>query len=113
VLSNGGLVAPAGTYNIAILAQHYGVPVCVCTGLYKLSPLYPQNKDALASTLGPSTILDYFNEDGSGLIDSVNPKYDYIPPELVNLYITNTGCHSPFYIYRLLDEYYEMVDDLV
>jgi len=37
-------------------------------------------------------------------------SYDYIPPELVDLYITNTGCHQPSYIYRLLADSYHPDD---
>ncbi|CAN0259236.1 unnamed protein product, partial [Ectocarpus fasciculatus] len=41
----------------------------------------------------------------------LNPAYDYIPPNLVDLYITNMGGLQPSYIYRLLAEYYHR-DDL-
>ena len=45
----------------------------------------------------------------------LNPAYDYVPPELLDLYITNnttttTGGHQPSYIYRLLTEYYHPAD---
>ena len=59
MLANGGLVVPAGTYNAVLLAHHFGIPVCVCTGLYKLSPHYPQNPDAYTAAMEPSMILDY------------------------------------------------------
>lgn len=42
----------------------------------------------------------------------LNPAYDYIPPNLVDLYITNMGGLQPSYIYRLLAEYYHR-DDLI
>ena len=35
-----------------------------------------------------------------------NPAYDYIPPELVSLLVTDTGGYTPSYVYRLLTEYY-------
>ena len=40
----------------------------------------------------------------------LNPAYDYVPPELVSLYVTNMGAHQPSYIYRLLAEYYAPED---
>jgi len=94
VLANGGLVVASGVYNIALLAHHFGVPFCVCTGLYKLSPHYPQTSEKFTFSLGPSTILDYSHnifsktEDGNNLIEALNPQNDYVPPELINLYIT-------------------------
>ncbi|CAB1097583.1 unnamed protein product [Ectocarpus sp. CCAP 1310/34] len=42
----------------------------------------------------------------------LNPAYDCIPPNLVDLYITNMGGLQPSYIYRLLAEYYHR-DDLI
>lgn len=42
----------------------------------------------------------------------LNPAYDYIPPNLVDLYITNMGGLQPSYVYRLLAEYYHR-DDLI
>jgi translation initiation factor eIF-2B subunit beta len=43
-------------------------------------------------------------------INAINPAWDYVPPELVSLYITNSGGHNPSYIYRLLAEYYHPED---
>jgi hypothetical protein len=35
-----------------------------------------------------------------------NPAFDYIPPELISLFITDAGGYTPSYVYRLLTEYY-------
>ena len=39
-----------------------------------------------------------------------NPTLDYVPPELISLFITDTGGHTPSYVYRLLAEYYTRED---
>jgi translation initiation factor eIF-2B subunit beta len=39
-----------------------------------------------------------------------NPAYDYIPPNLVSLFVTDTGGYTPSYVYRLLNEYYSRED---
>ena len=39
-----------------------------------------------------------------------NPAFDYVPPELVSLLITNSGPSHASYIYRLLAEYYHQED---
>jgi translation initiation factor eIF-2B subunit beta len=31
-----------------------------------------------------------------------------VPPDLVSLFVTNTGGHQPSYIYRLLSEMYDI-----
>lgn len=39
-----------------------------------------------------------------------NPAYDYIPPHLISLFVTDTGGYTPSYVYRLLAEYYSRED---
>ena len=41
-----------------------------------------------------------------------NPFLDYVPPNLISLFITDSGCHCPSYVYRLLTEYYSPEDVL-
>ncbi len=109
VMANGGLIASTGTHLVALAAREKSVPVVVCSGLYKLTPLYPLDQDSFNDRLAPSDILGY---DGA-LMKSVhvyNPAYDYVPPELVAMFITNNGTHNPTYIYRLLAEYYHAED---
>eukprot|EP01112_Ceratiomyxa_fruticulosa_P012160 TRINITY_DN3353_c0_g2_i2.p1 TRINITY_DN3353_c0_g2~~TRINITY_DN3353_c0_g2_i2.p1 ORF type:complete len:348 (+),score=73.18 TRINITY_DN3353_c0_g2_i2:196-1239(+) len=113
VMANGGLIAPAGTNMLAIAAKHHSVPVMVCTGLYKLSPLYPQDQDTFNDFLSPGQIIKF--EEADELLESVqvqSPAFDYIPPERVDLFLTNIGGHNPSYIYRLLAEYYSPDDNL-
>jgi len=112
VLANGGLVAGTGVHALALAAKQHEVPFVVCTGLYKLCPLYPTTgQDSFNTLLSPNAILKF--EEASGDIEHVNvqnPAFDYVPPELVSLFITNSGGHSPSYIYRQLAEYYHPAD---
>lgn len=89
VIANGGLVAAAGARSIAKAASFHKTPVIVVSGVYKLSPEYPFEFDSLIEYGDPGSIISY--HDGS-LVDSLevdNPVYDYVPPHLVDLYITN------------------------
>lgn len=47
---------------------------------------------------------------GGSAVQVVNPQYDYVPPHLIDLFVTDNGCHTPSYIYRLLQEYYHRED---
>lgn len=42
-----------------------------------------------------------------------NAEFDYVPPELVTLLLTNYGGFSASYIYRLLRDLYELDDQIV
>lgn len=89
VLANGGLVAAAGTRVIARAAKVHQTPVVVVSGVYKLSPVYPFDFDSLIEYGDASKVLPFEDADLVEKIDVHNPIYDYVPAELVDLYITN------------------------
>ncbi|KAG1654754.1 hypothetical protein FOA52_003668 [Chlamydomonas sp. UWO 241] len=39
-----------------------------------------------------------------------SPAYDYVPPHLISLFVTDLGGHTPSYVYRLLAEFYDRDD---
>ncbi|KAG4974536.1 hypothetical protein JHK87_031357 [Glycine soja] len=120
VMANGGVIAPIGLHMVALAAQRHAVPFVVLAGSHKLCPLYPHNPQVLLTELrSPSELLDFgeFSDlmdsaTGSGSLHVVNPAFDYVPPNLVSLFITDTGGHNPSYMYRLIADYYS-ADDLV
>ncbi|THG03096.1 hypothetical protein TEA_026168 [Camellia sinensis var. sinensis] len=90
-------------------------------GAFHLCPLYPHNPEVLLNELkSPSDLLDFGEfsdcmDFGSGVgphLHVINPAFDYVPPKLVSLFITDTGGHNPSYMYRLIADYYS-ADDLV
>ena len=89
VLANGSLVAAAGSRSIAKAASMHKTPVVVLSAVYKLSPIYPFSNDALIEYGDTSKM---FSNEDADLIEKVevdNPLYDYVPSELIDLYITN------------------------
>ncbi|KAG9325805.1 hypothetical protein KVV02_005729 [Mortierella alpina] len=110
VLANGGLVAISGTHMMAAAAKHHSIPVVVCTGLYKLSPLYPYDEDSFNVTFNPDSVLGFEEGDLIEKVTVTNPYYDYVSPDFVNLFITNQGGHPPSYLYRLIVENYDPND---
>lgn len=89
VLANGGLVASVGSKTIAKAAKFHRTPVVVLSGVYQLSPENSLNVNSLIEYGDASKVIAY--EDGSLVnhLDVVNPLHDYVPPELVDLFITN------------------------
>ncbi|KAF9586239.1 GCD complex subunit gcd7 [Lunasporangiospora selenospora] len=110
VLANGGLVAISGTHMMAAAAKHHSIPVVVCTGLYKLSPLYPYDEDSFNVIFNPDSVLGFEEGDLVEKVTVTNPYYDYVSPDFVNLFITNQGGHPPSYLYRLIVENYDPND---
>ena len=100
VLANGGLVAAAGSKTIAKAASMHRTPVVVVTGVYKLSPIYPFDFDSLIEYGDSGKVIGYDEGDLVETVDVLNPLFDYVPAELIDLYITNLlvfSSTSPFY----------------
>ncbi|KAG7016634.1 Translation initiation factor eIF-2B subunit beta, partial [Cucurbita argyrosperma subsp. argyrosperma] len=122
VMANGGVMAPVGLNMVALAAKRHAVPFVILAGSHKLCPLYPHNPEVLLNELrSPSELLDFGefsdcmdfgSKTGSPLLHVVNPTFDYVPPSLVSLFITDTGGHNSSYMYRLIADYYS-ADDLV
>lgn len=48
----------------------------------------------------------------SGTVESLHSTFDYVPPELITLFVSNIGGNSPSYVYQLLNELYHKSDYL-
>lgn len=89
VLANGGLVAAAGTKLVTKAANMHRTPVIVLSGVYKVSPVYPFDIESLMEAGNPGGVVGFGDGDMANKVEFENPLFDYVPPELVDLYITN------------------------
>ncbi|KAL8926449.1 MAG: hypothetical protein Q9208_002992 [Pyrenodesmia sp. 3 TL-2023] len=89
VLADGGLVAAAGAKVITKAARMHRTPVVVLSGIYKLSPMYPFDPGALIEHGDPSQVSAYGDGGVIGKLRLENPLFDFVPPDMVDLYITN------------------------
>ena len=118
VLANGSITCSSGGLNIATVAKQFNIPFIVLCGLHQLSPQYIFNKSTIqqygaSNDLIPLNSVIYIDntaEQNKAPFNIINPLYDYVPPELISLFITNVGGHHPSYLYRLMSEYYDTED---
>lgn len=90
VLANGGLRAASGSYSVALAAKHYSVPVIVLLPLYKLSPVHLCSYEQEAFNLvGCTESVIPYNSSEARFCKAYSPIFDYVPPELVTLFISN------------------------
>ena len=140
VLANGGLIATSGAFHVLNAAAFFHTPVYVCTGMFKICPMFPNNSIScallqsplaitpallqtpgiVAGATGLETVLD--PEQNARTIPAdlqlreasdvhiVNPTFDYIAPDRIGLFITNERAVAPSYIYRLLAQLYNPED---
>ncbi|KAL8813352.1 MAG: hypothetical protein Q9223_003045 [Gallowayella weberi] len=110
VSANGGLVAAAGAKIISKAANVHHTPVVVLSGVYKLSPIYPFNVGALIGYGDPKDVIGSQHGGLTQKVNVENPLFDYVPANLVDLYITNLGGHAPSYLYRIVADHYRSED---
>uniref|UniRef100_A0A182YEI2 Translation initiation factor eIF2B subunit beta n=1 Tax=Anopheles stephensi TaxID=30069 RepID=A0A182YEI2_ANOST len=95
VLANGGLQAVCGTYSLALSAKHFSVPVIVLAPTYKLTPVHLCNyEQGDFNILGNTEAVLPFKSLASRFTKAYNPLFDYVPPELVTLFVTNNSKNS-------------------
>jgi len=56
-------------------------------------------------------LAEWTSDSCTSQLHVANPAYDYVPPHLISLFITDSGGHAPSYVYRLLAEYYHADDN--
>lgn len=90
ILANGGFFATSGSSLVAMAARAHSTPVVVCAGQYKFTPKWTIYRNHAALDFGdPSQVLGFQEKCFGDNVDIVNPIYDYVGPEFVDVFITN------------------------
>jgi translation initiation factor eIF-2B subunit beta len=90
ILANGGMFAATGTLLAATAARAHSTPIVVCAGQFKLTPRWNLFHDYGALDFAdPSSVLGFEEGNLVDKVDVLNPYFDYVEPELVDVYITN------------------------
>ena len=116
VLANGGLKSICGTHMVALAARQHAVPLIVVGAMFKLCLLhysdFSGNEATFNRLASPQEVLEYSVGGAEELrgVEVYNPTFDYVPPELVTLFISNIGANAPSYLYRLSSELYHPDD---
>jgi len=117
IMADGGLKAHTGVYTVALAAHHYSVPFIVAASIHKLTPEYftRANKESFGAFVSPQDILkggqgSVANSKMASKMHAELPLFEYVPPDLVTLFISNMSGHAPSYVYRLLNELYHQDD---
>uniref|UniRef100_H3BG55 Translation initiation factor eIF2B subunit beta n=1 Tax=Latimeria chalumnae TaxID=7897 RepID=H3BG55_LATCH len=110
ILANGGLRAVTGTHTLALAAKHHSTPVIVCAPMFKLSPQFPNEEDTFHKFVSPQEVLPFTEGEILSKVNAHCLVFDYVPPELITLFITNIGGNAPSYTYRLMSELYHPDD---
>jgi translation initiation factor eIF-2B subunit beta len=72
--------------------------------------LCPQYQAIFNSQLAPSADVMFVERVIPDEVEALSPEFDYLPPKLVSLLITNSGSVKPQHIDRLLCDNYDRQD---
>lgn len=108
-LGGGSVLGEAGLHALTSAAKHHCVPVFALAPLYKLAPMHSYQAGVSSPLASPLHTLPYEACD-SGAVQAYAQKLDFVPPDHIELFITNLGGSSPSYMYRLLSELYDPLD---
>ena len=90
VQANGGVFSVTGSSLAALAARAHSTPVIVCTGQFKMSPHWNLNHQYAALDFGdPEQVLNSSDANVPDDVDVINPAFDYIGPESIDVFITN------------------------
>ena len=106
IMATGGIVAQAGALMIAHAAKAHQVPVFVLGATYKLTPLHPIDSLTYNELLSPSMVYRSEEGDQTNNVTAIVPAFDYVPPKLVDLILTNQEGYTSENIYRAFNTLY-------
>jgi methylthioribose-1-phosphate isomerase len=92
IAANGDVANKVGTYALAILAGHHGVPFYVAAPLSTVDPGTPTGQDIVIERRDPREVTEPLGlrvaPEGTW---AVNPAFDVTPAELITAIVTDRG----------------------
>ena len=82
------------------------MPVFVLGGIYKLTPLHPIDSLTFNELFSPNTVYRTEEGDEPSSVTAIVPAFDYVPPKLVDLILTNQEGYTSENIYRAFSSLY-------
>ncbi len=103
IAANGDVANKIGTYGVAVLAHHHGLPFYVAAPTSTLDLSIPSGAHIPIEARDPCEVthvhgLAHIAPDG---VDVANPAFDVTPADLITAIITEKGAFRPEDIHRL------------
>jgi methylthioribose-1-phosphate isomerase len=87
IAANGDTANKIGTYSLAVLAAHHGIPFYVVAPTSTVDPQTPTGADIPIEHRAPDELTSRF--------PARNPAFDVTPAELITAIVTEQGVQSP------------------
>jgi methylthioribose-1-phosphate isomerase len=96
IAANGDTANKIGTYGLAVLARHHGIPLYVVAPTTTLDPVGATGADIPIEERDPGEVTHRFA--------ARNPAFDVTPAALIDAVVTERGVHRPPYANSLPTE---------
>ncbi|KLO82857.1 Uncharacterized protein Y057_12139 [Fusarium fujikuroi] len=110
IVASGGVMADAGAAAIARAAKERGRAVIVLGGVYKLSPVNPFSGELLIEWGDSACFVNFADGNMVNSVEVRTALNEMVPPELIDIYITNLGTHSRDHLSSLIADHYKSED---
>jgi methylthioribose-1-phosphate isomerase len=96
IAADGSTANKVGTYPLAVLARHHGVPFVVAAPVTTIDPATPDGAAIAVEQRDAAEVVELAGRllapAGS---DAYNPAFDVTPPSLISAIVTEKGVLSP------------------
>lgn len=98
IAANGDVANKVGTYSLAVLAEHHGVPFYVAAPLSTVDPATATGTDIVIEERDPAEVLAPLGLQiaAPGTV-AANPAFDVTPAGLISAIVTDAGVIRPPY----------------
>ncbi|MBI4540437.1 MAG: S-methyl-5-thioribose-1-phosphate isomerase [Gemmatimonadetes bacterium] len=98
IAANGDAANKIGTYGLAVLARHHGIPFYVAAPLSTIDPATPSGADIpIEERYGAEVRCGFGRVTAPADVAVANPAFDVTPAELVTAIVTDRGILRPPY----------------
>lgn len=95
VAANGDVANKIGTYGLAVLARHHGLPFYVAVPRSTLDPACPDGRAIPIEERDAAEVRGFAGARWAADVDVFNPAFDVTPADLVTAWITEDGPWTP------------------
>jgi methylthioribose-1-phosphate isomerase len=96
IAADGSVANKVGTYGLAVLARHHGVPFVVAAPCSTIDPETPGGADIVVEQRDPTEVTSFAGVPVAPPgAPAYNPAFDVTPPALVSAIVTEGGVVSP------------------
>lgn len=100
IAANGDTANKIGTYALAVVAKHHGIPFYVAAPRSTFDPSSKTGADILVEQRDPEEIRSGFGRLTAPVdVDVYNPAFDVTPADLITAIVSDVGVHRPPYAF--------------